>query len=137
MVSDSDDDDFRGMLSNDNGIGKPLQHETLRSASPSRTWDRCKRHHLLLREVKICVHGLLELRAKPRAFLFVPRSSLRRFLGGSLKNTNCSRQALGRRSRMRRMNSARSTSLAVPSFIWSRRRRIWLIGDRPRLSCAA
>jgi hypothetical protein len=37
MVSDSDDDDFRGMLSNDNGIGKPLQHGTLRSASPSRT----------------------------------------------------------------------------------------------------
>ncbi len=109
--------DFFIALVDDDRVGETSEYQSLDPAPSGCAGHGHQRDDVLFEQVEGCIDSMLELCAKPGTFFFVPRCGLGGFIRCRLVDAQSAHQERFMRARIRRRNSLRSTSFAVPESI--------------------
>ena len=123
MMSYSDDMSFFGKLPDHDVVWKPLEDKPLGPSGARCTGHVREGNDLVFEKVKSRINRPGKFDAQSGALLLVPGRRFDRFFGGLFEDTYASHYRLPSRACIRRRNSSRSTSFAVPVSISLRRRR--------------
>ena len=124
MVRKGNDKDYTVTFANDHAIRKTPEEQTLDAVRARDAEQRCKRDDLLLKNIQSRIDCIFEIRPESGPLTFVPRGSFGGLFDCGRVDTYYAHQARLMRARIRRLNSARSMSFAVPASISASRRRI-------------
>src|SRR5262249_22956329 len=105
-------------------VRKALQDKPFGAMLPRDTLDGRKRNDVIFEEIERRLHCTLELGTESWPLRLIPRSSLGGFFRCRCKDAQHARHFSLMRARMRRRNSSRSISVAVPDSTSATLRRI-------------
>lgn len=126
MVSYRDNDNFFGEFSNDDVVREALEDNSFGTTRACSAGHVCERNNIVFEKADSGVDRMVEFCTQPGTLFLIPGRRLNRFFCGLLENPYPRRYRLPSRSCIRRRNSSRSISLAVPASISESRRRISL-----------
>src|SRR5712691_9079707 len=117
VMSERNYKDFLIALVDNNGVRESSEYQSLDPAPSGRAGHGHQRNDFFFEQIESRIDSMLELCAKPGTFFFVPRCGLGGFVRRRFVDAQRAHQERFMRARIRRRNSLRSTSFAVPASI--------------------